>query len=136
MTKYLNCKGISLVETMVSILVFGILVTGLLSVATQGMKTSKRADLAFTAYNLAKNHVETLKSMPFSSVSSAAETSTQINDFGTPDPDGLFYRSTTVSTSYTGDANLTQVQVSVYYKMNGTMSASPMSLTTVIFQYA
>ena len=126
-------KGLSLVENMVAIGLFLIGISAIMSVQIQGMTSGKRAAAAYTAYNLAKNHIENLKAFSFSDVASAAETNVSVDENGTPDPDGKYLRSTAVTTGYTGDANLTQVVVSVYYLIQNVQSAQPMQLTTVLY---
>ena len=126
-------KGLSLVENMVAVGLFLIGISAIMSVQIQGMTAGKRAAAAYTAYNIAKNHIENLKAFSFSDVASAAETNVSVDENGTPDPDGKYLRSTTVTTSYTGDANLTQVVVSVYYLIQNVQSAQPMQLTTVLY---
>ena len=127
--------GVTLVETMASVLLFALVVGSLLTLTLQNMTMGKRSEFAYTAYNLAKNHIETLKSMPFSNLANAAETATYLDATGTPNADGPFVRTTTVTTSYTGDVNLVQVQVSVNYLWQGTLSANATQLFAVIFQY-
>ncbi len=129
-------RGMTLVETMVAILVFGILLGGMISIIVTSITAGKRAEHSYTAYNLAKNHIETLKSMPFSNLANAAETDTYIDASGTADDEGDYKRTTTVTASYTGDANLVQVQVQVDYRIKGAFAGKPTTLTSVVFQYA
>ena len=129
---YKSEKGLSLVENMMAVGLFLIGISAIMSVQVQGMGAGKRAAYAYTAYNIAKNHIENLKAFSFSDVTSANEASTYVDDNGTPDPDGKFRRSTVVTTSYSGDANLTQVAVSVSYVIKQTTS-NPMQLTAVLY---
>ena len=131
-----NFKGSTLAETMVAIVLFGIVLVGILDVCAQNMLMGKRSDLAFNAYSLAKNHLETLKSLSFSSLSSAVETDTIVDATGVSDSDGTFKRNTTVTTNYTSDANLVQVSVTVDYQVKGQYVNKPASLSTVVYQYA
>ncbi len=128
--------GMTLVETMVAILVFGILLGGMMNITAASITAGKRAEYNYNAYNLAKNHIETLKSLPFSNLTSAAETDTYLDASGTPDINGNYKRTTTVSSSYSGDANLVQVQVQVDYRIRGAFAGKPTTLASVIFQYA
>ena len=131
-----NIHGVTLVETMAAILVFGLVAVGMLDVCAQSMVMGKRAELSYTANNLAKNHLETLKSIPFSSLTSAAETDTRVDSLGVPDEDGVFKRNTTVTTSYSSDANLVRLTVTVDYQVKKVFSGNPVSISTVVFQYA
>ena len=126
-------SGLSLVENMMAVGLFLIGVSAIMSVQIQSMSAGKRAAAAYTAYNIAKSHIENLKSFSFSDVASATENSIYVDENGTPDPDGKYIRSTTVSTSYLGNANLTQVAVSVYFVLKNAQSAQPIQLTTVLY---
>lgn len=126
-------KGATLIEVMIAVFIFLIGMASLLSVLTQSMKAGKRAEHVYAAYSLAKNHMERLKSMDFASLATAAETNLAINAEGSPDPSGLYIRSTSVSTGYTGNTNLTVVVVSVDYLMNGVQSAAPAQIHSVIY---
>src|SRR5437762_3423610 len=90
-----SVAGITLVETIASVLLFALVVGGILSVSIQNMTMGKRSEYAFTAYNLAKNHLETLKSMPFSNLPNADETDTYLDATGAPNANGPFIRNTT-----------------------------------------
>ena len=126
-------RGLSLTENMMAVAIILIVLTGVMTAQLQSMSAGKRAAHAYTAYQIAKNRIETLKSFSFSDAASAGETSTYVDDNGTPDPEGNFIRSTTVTASYNGDANLLQAVVSVYYKIKNTQSAQPMQITTVLY---
>ena len=127
--------GITLVETMASVLLFALVLGAILNVAIQNMTMGKRSEYAYSAYNLAKNHLETLKAMPFSTLANAAETDMYLDATGAPNVDGPFIRNTSVTTSYTGDPDLVQVRVSVNYILRGSTRDNPTELTTVIYQY-
>ncbi len=126
-------RGATLVEVMASIAIFSVALVSLLSVLVSNVKMAKQSDYAYIAYNLAKNHLETLRAMNFTDLSAAAESATVLDDEGVPDPDGTFTRSTTVTTPYNADAKLAKVTVSVLYTINGTDSADPMKMSTVIY---
>lgn len=126
-------KGFTVLEIMVAVSVFGVAITSLLAVYTQAATVSKRSDYAYTAYNLAKNHVERLRASSYASLSLAAEIDTRINRDGDPDGAGEYLRSTTVAANYGGNANLTQVDVQVWYEFKKVKSPQPMSLSTVIY---
>ena len=128
-------KGITLVETIVSVALFAIVMGSILQVAIQSVTAGRRSEYAYTAFNLAKNHIETLKSMPFSNLANANETDAYIDAADTPNLDGPFIRNTIITSNYTGDANLVQAQVSVDYLWKNSRSGNATQLTTVIFAY-
>ena len=127
-------RGATLIELMGSVLIFMIGVTALIGIYLQSITAVRRTSLFYTSYHIAKNHLEELKAINFNDLPSAVETSTVINDDGVPDLNGQFVRSTTVSANYTGDATLTELTVSVNYKLRGLLSSTPVKMTTVIFQ--
>ena len=131
-----STRGVTLVETMAAILVFSIVGISIVNLCLQGSLTGKRAEQAFVAYNIAKNHIEELRNVPFSSLASSTETDTALNSAGVADPEGAFLRTTSVSTSYTGDSSLTQVSVSVNYYTKGHVSQNPTTIITVLSQYS
>lgn len=133
MKSSINEKGITLVEIMAAILLFLLGIAALLGVITQSGQSAKKAGLTYKAHNLAKSHLETLRSASFNDLSSATETATVINEQGVADQDGGFIRNTTVTTNYTGDAGLTYVKVSVNYAYRGVQNPSPMEASTVIY---
>ncbi len=126
-------KGFSLVEVMASVLLFMIGISAILSVCIDSKKSAQRAEYAYNAYNIAKNHIETLRAMAFSDLASAAESGSDVDQDGVADLDGAYNRTTAVTTSYAGDANLTQLTVTVYYTFRGQQIAQPMQMTTVVF---
>ena len=126
--------GATLVEVIGTVLVFMIGISALLGVFYASVGMAKRAEYAYTAYNIAKNHVEDLKAFSFTDLAVANETASVVDQNGVADSDGEYIRTTTITSNYSGDAALTQVDVQVWYILSGVQSASPMQLTTVIFQ--
>lgn len=131
-----NIKGTTLVETMAAVLLFSLVIGSLVDVSLQSTGTGKRSEYAYTAFNLAKNHIETLKSMPFSNLVNAFEASTFLDATGAPNLDGPFIRQTTVTPNYAGDPNLVEIQVQVNYLWKGVPSANITQLSNVIFMYS
>ena len=134
--KLSNSSGVTLIEIMIAVLTFAIGISAILAVCVQGMTTARRTEAAYTAYNLAKNRIETLKSITFSDLASASETSTVLDASGVADLEGTFTRTTVITTNYNSDANLTQAKVTIYYTVKGTQSAAPLEMTTVIYRNA
>jgi len=124
-------KGHTLVEVIVAIVLYAFSLAAILGVMLQGVTMSKMAELTYTASTIAKNRIERLKNLSVSALDLAAETNTPIDQYGSPDPNGIYMRTTTVST-VAGYANVRQVIVSVYYVWRGTAS-SPRTVTTVIY---
>jgi hypothetical protein len=124
------------VETLVAILVFGAVVGVLLEVTAQSLTMGKRSEFAYTAYSIAKNHIETLKALPFSDAASAAESDVRVNSLGVPDDSGAFSRTSVVTPNYSSDSSLVLIAVSVDYMIKGAFVNKPTTISTVIFEYA
>jgi type II secretory pathway pseudopilin PulG len=125
-------KGATLVEIMAAIGLFAIALTSVLSLVTSTQSMGQRADKAYNAYNLAKNHVESLRTMSFDDLTVADEDEVRIDVSGVPDDEGEYLRSTTVTTPYDGDAELAQVDVEVSYEIKGQVTGDSMKITSVI----
>ncbi len=131
--KIANIKGFTIFENLGAILLFMVGIAGIMPVFIQSMDVSLKTDRAYTAYNLAKNRIENLKSFSFADLSLAAETNTLLDQDGVPDLDGNFERSTAVTASYNSDPNLTQVTVTVNYKYRGAWATNPIQMASVIY---
>ena len=126
-------RGLSLVELMIAVLIFAIGLTGVISVNIKSRYISAHSNSLYTAYNIAKNHIETIRSLSFTDVAFANETDVAINGDGVPDEDGVYRRTTLVSPAYSGNAALAKVSVSVVYIAQGKRLPVPVELTTVVF---
>ncbi|HTL70519.1 MAG TPA: prepilin-type N-terminal cleavage/methylation domain-containing protein [Candidatus Eisenbacteria bacterium] len=126
-------RGSTLIEVMISVAIFLLGMQSLLSVSIASIMQAKRAEYVYKASGLAKNHMERLRAYSFAALSSAAETSTVINSDGDPDTTGSFIRTTTVTTNYNSNSNLTQVTVQVWFLMKGVQSPQPMTLSCVMY---
>jgi len=103
-------KGLSLIETIVAILVFAIVISGSCALIVQGKQLSDRARSHYTAVNLCKNRLEKGRTFDFDQLDLFAENNVLVNASGTPDYNGEFRRSTTVTEI---NDNLTQFSVVV-----------------------
>lgn len=129
----INQKGGSLLEVMIAVLVFAIGLAALLSVFTASSTMSRRGEMAYVSYNLARNRVELLKGSDFAALADYQETDTRIDRDGNEDAAGDYVRTTAVST-YLGETELAQVDVNVRYYFRGALSPSSMDVTTVIYE--
>jgi Tfp pilus assembly protein PilV len=126
-------NGLTLIEVLGSALLFMMGTLALFSVYVQSGSVSKRAEYAYNAYHLAKNHMERLRVTGFDQLSSAAETDTVLDKDGHPDANGEFSRSTVVVSNYLGYASLAQVTVSVQYRFKGVLNPAPLQIAAVLF---
>ena len=132
-----NKKGITLTETLFSVLIISMVLVGVIFIFVQTLEISKRIDCEYTAAHLAKSRIERARNIigasGFDSLQDLAETDTIIDADGVPDPDGAFKRSTVVTTNYGGDAKLSKVDVSILYKHKGDWKdEAAVTVTTVL----
>lgn len=132
MRNIVNSKGVTIVEVLAAIFVYMIGLMPLMAVMQQSQISGKQADSAYTAYTIAKNHLERLKSVNFSVLASAGETDTLIDQNGSPNTNGSYSRTTAVAMNYSGFVNLAQVAVSVTYRIQGRQS-EPTTVATVMY---
>ena len=125
--------GATLIEVLVAVLIFMIGLEALMGVILQNTNMGKRAEYAYTAYTLAKNHIERLRVSDFASLATATETSTRVNADGDPDSAGQYLRSTAVAQSYASNTDLTRLTVSVSWIRQGVQSPAAMQVDTVIY---
>ena len=126
-------QGFTLIEVMCAIVIFMIGAAAITSACVQTVTLAKRAGAIYTAYNLAKNHVETLKTISYDDLPEADEEDTVINSDGVGDAEGTYIRTTVVTPDYGGDDRITYVQVEVDLKFQGAQKFVPMTLTTLIY---
>lgn len=124
-------QGFSLVEVAIALMVSTVVVVGILSLYTQSVMVTKKMNQRFIAINLAKSRIERLKNFDFTVLPNAAETDTYLDKAGNSSLNGDFVRNTSISTNYNGISDLTQVTVTVDYKVKGEFSDNPVTLTTV-----
>lgn len=139
-----NNKGVTLIEVMGSVVVFMIGISALLGVYFASTKMAQRADHAYAAFNIAKSHIEDLKSYSFGDLVDANETKSVVDENGVADTsNGLYVRTTTATASYSSDANLTQITVNVWPFLTrvdleqflaGSTNPASTDITTVIYQ--
>lgn len=128
----LKCsKGFSLIELSIALMIATVFVLGIFSLYSQSIVSTKKMNERFIALNLAKNRLERLRSFEYAVLPTANETDAYLNQQGSADPDGAYLRNTTIATDYNGMADLTQVTVTVDYKMKGQFTGNPVVLTTV-----
>lgn len=108
-----NCKGITLVEVLVSISLVAVVVVALAAAVTQSSVFSKSIDIVYTASYLAQRRVDTLKRLDFDQISLAEETGIRVDETGEISSNGKYIRSTEVTTSVGGNPYLTKVKVTV-----------------------
>lgn len=140
MKRQAEVKGITLLDAMVSILIFSIVIVGVLVLFAQGQRAALEAKCVYTAANLAKNRLERLKTVSYELLADANETDVRLDENGIPGDSGMFVRNTSVNTAYvaSGEASasgmLTGVTVEVDYYLRGERKNKPVRLIALFVQ--
>lgn len=130
--KLLNKKGVTLVEVMVAVALVTVIVSTVAVTVAQSAVNANRLDMIYTASNLAKKHMDDLKSMSFRDLSDEApETNVRIDSRGEADAGGDYIRSTEIDDEWGGNAYLTQVKVSVDRVVDSKASGHPVVMETL-----
>lgn len=131
----LSNYGASLVEIIISVLIVGIAIAGVLNLFVQNISSGEAINYIYTSTNLAKSRIERLKAVDFSLLTDANETDTILDKAGVPDPEGEYRRTTVVTVPYNGDSKLACVDVTVYFTMRGVEGSVPARMTTILSNY-
>lgn len=108
-----NCKGITLVEVIVSVVLVIIVLVSLIAAVIQGSVLSRRMDMIYTASSLAQRRIDLLKRFNFDQLSAAAETDIRMDADGTVNPSGNYVRTTEIDTEFDDNPYLAKIKVSV-----------------------
>jgi type II secretory pathway pseudopilin PulG len=131
-----NQKAMTLIEIMVSLLLVSLLVGTVLVLLLQNMKIATTIDYSYAASNIARSRIDRIRQLRrdqgFSNLAAAAETNTTVDRNGTPDPEGDFARTTTITTNFGGNADVTKIEVTVSFKGPGGVNISTVTLTSLI----
>ena len=126
-------RGLTLFEVMLSVFIFIISISAVMSVYLSSMRMSKESTYAYTAFNLAKMHLEELRAMSFSDLAAANELDTVLDADGDPNIEGEYHRATAVQTPYNGHSDLASITVTVQYTSRGKVNTTPVTLASVIY---
>jgi hypothetical protein len=106
-----SCAGSSIVETLMSLVVFALFVGGGAQMMVAHRQMSDMARAHYVAANIAKNRVELIRSYGFSELTNFSEDEILVDTSGYPSSSGNFRRSTEILS--TGRDNLSEVVVMV-----------------------
>jgi hypothetical protein len=87
--------------------------------------------MEYAALNVARNRIESLKAVEFTSLPLTEEDEQRVNAKGIADAGGDFLRSTSVETDYDDRDDLAKVEVEVSYSIKGITVPKPVKLTTI-----
>lgn len=110
MKKIHKNRGLTLVESIVAICIFGIAIAGMCALVVSARELSNRARLHYTAINIAKNRLEKARTLNFSMLDLFQENGVVVDYNGNPDSNGAFKRSTVISNVAT---NLVEITITV-----------------------
>ena len=119
-----NESGFTMISVIVAVAMFSAMVLAMSSTGAAVVEAHRSASVRGTAVSIARGHLEVVRSSDPSKLTSAA--AVKVNEYGQPDPTGVFSRSVTV-----GDEaqNLKSVRVTVDYPQ----SKMPVELMTLVF---
>ncbi|MBN1353899.1 MAG: type II secretion system protein [Candidatus Omnitrophica bacterium] len=133
----MNKKGFTLIEVLFSTVIMSLVLVGVLFVFTQTVDLSRRVDFEYAATVIARSRIEWARSFVATSGFDAltdgqcGEVDTKLDASGTPDPNGAFVRSTSITQNYNGDARETKVTVSVDYIFRGVRKENTKTLDLI-----
>ena len=110
MKKLYKKDGLTLLESIVAVCIFGIAIAGICALVVSARELNDRARLHYTAINIAKNRLEKARTLNFSTLSLFQENGTIVDYNGNPDPNGAFRRTTVISNVAT---NLVEIIITV-----------------------
>ncbi|MFO7870732.1 MAG: prepilin-type N-terminal cleavage/methylation domain-containing protein [Kiritimatiellia bacterium] len=111
-------SGMTLVEVMIAVVLFGICIAGIAGVVVVAQQTNDRARSHYIAVNIAKNRLERGRTFGFDQLSLLAEDKTVVDTNGNPDNDGNYRRTTTLAAV---KPNLIEVTVEVEIRNRKTL---------------
>jgi type IV pilus assembly protein PilV len=118
-----NERGISLMEILVAMMIFGISMMGLAGMGGITIKTNMSSERVTTATSLAQDRIEYVKGLDFAAVDAAAAT----ENYGSMTQHKFFKRVTSVTTD-PSNASIKTVTVIVYWRSE----KSSISIQTLI----
>lgn len=127
-------RGMTLVEVMVAIIVFGAFIAGMCEVVMVAKEASDRGRLHYAAINIAKNRLERIKTFGFEQLPRFVETRVVVNVQGQAASAGDYRRTTTVQNVKTNLAQVT-VLVDIRNKETAQFSGQSERLITYIARF-
>jgi Tfp pilus assembly protein PilV len=124
----------TIIETVVSLLIFAICAGGMGALIVQAKQLKDRARDHYIAVNIAKNRMERSKAYMPDQLYMFTENNLVVNSSGDPDSSGNFRRSTAVTTI---QSNLVQlvVRIDIRDRISRTFGAEQESLQTYCARY-
>lgn len=125
-------EGVTLVEVVVSAALVALIVSVVVFTVSQSAVDSSKLDMIYTASNLARKHMDSLKTVNFRDLADLApETDVRVNAEGDADADGDYVRSTEVYEDWNSNPYLTKIKVSVDRVVDGEASGRPVMIETL-----
>lgn len=132
-------KGTTLIETVVAVSILMLFISGICGLALYAKQLSDQAGDQYRAVNIAKNRIERARNSDFALITGFTESNTRVNGNGSPDSEGLYRRTTTVTEDpfSAGNSNLVQVavQVNILDRKDLDFTGGTVSLQTYIARY-
>lgn len=105
--KRIHCQSFTMVEVLVSLVLFAFTAAALISLLVFHVRVSNLLDRKRVASQLATSRMEQLNRMEYDEVILAAEENLPLNEKGTPNAEGPYYRTTSFSTDGNGNILMT-----------------------------
>ncbi len=105
-----NSDGMTLIETLGAVCILGICIGGVCALVVQSKEMTDRARDHYTAVNIAKNRLEAARALGYDALGTFVEPATVVDRTGSPDDEGDYQRSTTISNAA---VNLAEIIITV-----------------------
>lgn len=109
-SKRKSCAGIAMIEALVALVIFAMFITGGCKLLLAHRQMTDMARAHYAAANIAKNHLELIRSFDFSQRGGFAESNTLVNAVGLTDSSGRFRRNTVYNSV---SSNIIEIAVTV-----------------------
>ena len=125
--------GFTLVEVMVCSVIFVLFCVFFLNAAVASMRSQQLACDYYKAMTIARNRIQRVQQFAYSSIPLTSENQVPVDGRGNINAEGVFRRTTLVSTYTNVTPNLLQIIVQVNYPgARRSLSAKPVELSTLI----
>lgn len=130
-------SGLTLVEVLIAVGLLGMMMAGFYAVISASTRTRIMAHNQYVAVTIANNRIERAKHMRIEELPLLVESGTPVNNLGSPDPDGPFKRTTTITPNQNGDPLVTRISVTVQAPRvrRGTTTGLTETVSTLLTEY-
>ncbi|MCK5850380.1 MAG: prepilin-type N-terminal cleavage/methylation domain-containing protein [Kiritimatiellae bacterium] len=124
--------GFTLVEMVIASFILAMVFGGAMKCFVAAARSQYLANEYYAASVLARNRVEYAKIYPFQSLAMLIETDVQLDRYGEPDGDGVYWRTTTVTPSVVNPVCIDVIVEVDYETRPGVMCGVPVMVATMV----